>query len=227
MIARLSHERATGNPRPHDADAHLLVTWPAPRLGPWHPTQLIRSAPCAPSSANAGRTCRPGNGRRRRPASPRTSRPSRSTCSARSIACYLSLPTEPNTRPFVNWARGTGHPGAVPHHPAGRPARLDRRRGAGRDRGHLRHARGRRRTARPDRDQRRRPHHRAGRRRRRDRHAHGLGSRLLRQDARFDGELSSGVRRRLRHRVRRRGAPRACTTHPVDGVVTPTRILAF
>ncbi|MET0784667.1 5-formyltetrahydrofolate cyclo-ligase [Orlajensenia leifsoniae] len=28
--------------------------------------------------------------------------------SARSIACYLSLPTEPNTRPYINWAESQG-----------------------------------------------------------------------------------------------------------------------
>ncbi|WEO76559.1 5-formyltetrahydrofolate cyclo-ligase [Cryobacterium sp. SO2] len=28
--------------------------------------------------------------------------------SARSISCYLSSPTEPNTRPFVNWAEARG-----------------------------------------------------------------------------------------------------------------------
>ncbi len=28
--------------------------------------------------------------------------------SAQSVACYLSTPSEPNTRPFMNWARGQG-----------------------------------------------------------------------------------------------------------------------
>ncbi|HET8779229.1 MAG TPA: 5-formyltetrahydrofolate cyclo-ligase, partial [Agromyces sp.] len=27
---------------------------------------------------------------------------------ARSLSCYLSMPTEPNTRPFVNWAEARG-----------------------------------------------------------------------------------------------------------------------
>ena len=129
--------------------------------------------------------------------------------------CYLSTPTSRTPAPFLNWARDAGHPRAASRSPAttacstGPPA-----------------------TARP------RPRACSGMpeavgellgpiaindvdliivpggRRRRDRHAHGLGPRLLRQDPRLDGEMSPGVRRDLRRRTRRRGAARACTTSP-------------
>ena len=127
---------------------------------------------------------------------------------AESISCYLSMPTEPDTRPFVNWAEARGirvlfpvtrEDGLLDWTVGEEEVETLGLHGVPEAVGELLGP-----MAINDVDLILVP----GRRRRPHGHAPGVGPGLFRQDPRIDGKMSSGVRRRLRQRIRRAGAAR-------------------
>ncbi|MEG8035112.1 5-formyltetrahydrofolate cyclo-ligase [Sphingomonas sp. LR61] len=142
-----------------------------------------------------------------------------------SLALYLSASDEPNVRPFLNWA--FAHDIRVLLPVTREDGLLDWAVGDGeRDRGDLRHARGRRRGPVPDRHQ---------RRRRDPRPAAAVGHDGVRMGwgrGYYDKTLGSMAKRPPVYAVIFDAeyldeVPREPHDEPVDGIITPSRIITF